>query len=177
MSKPITTRLRVMVKSECYNVNPVALQVPVDSEHVSRKHKIECHSYGEKDHKSRQDSESSFHVESTNILADPQWLHPEEAVSNEKTGAREKYPKPNPAKKNVVIRINEMIRENQNHTDTAQAVEGRQMSLAGVDRVLLKRTHVFAQGTRNSTARHNDDSCWSEQALSLSNQRGARYIP
>jgi lysophospholipase L1-like esterase len=40
------------------------------------------------------------------------------------------------------------------------------MSLAGVDRVLLKRTHVFPQGTRNSTARHNDYSCWSEQALS-----------
>src|SRR6266516_2474993 len=148
MSKPITTRRRVMVKSECYNVNPVALQVPVDSEHLSRKYKIECHSYGEKDHKSRQDSESSFHVESAKILADRQCLHLEEAVSNEKTGEREKYPKPNPAKKNVVIRKNEMINKNQNHTYAAQTVERRQMSLAGVHRVLLKRTHVFAHGAQ-----------------------------
>src|SRR5438094_9162113 len=122
MSKPITTRRRVMVKSECYNVNPVALQVPVDSEHVSRKHKIERHSYREKDHKSRQDSESSFDVESTKILTDRQCLHLDEAVSNEKSRARENYTKPNRAKKNVAIRINELISEDQSHTYAAQTV-------------------------------------------------------
>ena len=163
-----------MVESECHNVNPVATQGRLT---LGPKDKIERDRYAEEDNKGWQNPESSFHIEAAKVLTDRQCLHLEEAVSNEKTGEREKYPKPNPAKKNIVIRINEMISENQNHTYTAQTVERRQMSLAGVHRVLLKRTHVFGHRERNSTARHDDDSCWSEQALSLSNQRCARYIP
>lgn len=122
MSKPVTTRGRVMVESECYNVNPVATQGRII---LGPKDKIERDRYAEEDNKGWQNPESSFHIEAAKVLTDRQCLHLEEAVSNEKTGEREKYPKPNPAKKNVVIRINEMISENQNHTYTAQTVERR----------------------------------------------------
>ena|SRR5438034_3727168 len=163
-----------MVESECYNVNPVATQGRLT---LGPKDKIEHDRYAEEENKGWQNPESSFCVESAEVLTNRQRLHLEEAVSNEITGEREKYPKPNPAKKNVVIRINEVMSENQNQPYAAQAVEGPQMSLAGVDRPLLKRTHVFAQGTRNSTVRYDEDSCRLEQAFSLSNRRGARYIP
>ncbi len=157
MIEPEAAWLGAMVKRECYNINPEVAQGRM-ARVLAAKHKIEPDRYREEDDKGRQDSESSFHVESAKILADRQCLHLQQAVCNEITGEREKYPQPNPAKQNVELQTNEVIGENQNHTDAAQAIERRQMSLASVHRLLLKRTaYACVDQFANTLLRRNDN--------------------
>ena len=139
MIEPEPPRRGVMIKSKCHDINPEATQRrmaripgPID--------KIEAHRYAEEDDKSWQDAESSFQVKSAKVLANRQRFHFQKTVGNEKTREGKKDPEPNPSKKDVVVRINEVIGENQGQTDATQSIERHQMSLAGVHRALLKRT-------------------------------------
>ncbi len=139
MIEPDGATRRAVVESECHNVNPVAAQVG-SARVPGPKRKIECNRYGEEDDKGRQDSESSSCVKSAEVLADRQRLHLQKAIGNEITGEREEYPQANPTKQNIGRPTNVVIGENQNHAYATQAIERRQMSLAGVHRILLKRT-------------------------------------
>ncbi len=144
MIKPDSVARRVEVKSERYNVNPVATQawrawVPAP------KYKVERNRYREEDNKARQDSESSFGIESAEVLADWQSPHLQKAIGNEITGEGEKYPQPNPTKQNIREWVNEVTGKDQDHTNATQAIERGQMSFASIHYVLLSKLRAPAR--------------------------------